>query len=351
MKTRDKVIFIAVCLILFCFIFYLVKSVITPFVISLIIAYLLDPLVDRLSEKCRLSRLAATLFIMGLFMSVVAVLAITLLPIIYSQLAALIGSAPKYSNIIIHEFYPNIVTLLNKSGFAIKGTMTELVSGDDFASNFLDLSKSIFDNVLTSSAAIINILSLIFITPILVFYLLKDWDILIGKISLYLPRSISSSTKKIMVDIDKSLSGYVRGQIHVCLILGTFYSILLTLIGLDFGLTIGFVTGLLSFIPYVGALCGISSAAIVALLQWGFDPKYIGLLGAVFIIGQLVESNLLTPKLIGSKVGLHPVWIIFGLFFFGALLGFIGILIAVPLTAICGVVIKHFAMEYKKRFT
>ena len=143
----------------------------------------------------------------------------------------------------------------------------------------------------------------------------------------------------------------VRGQFNVCLILVIIYSSLLSFTGLNFGFLIGFLTGLFSFIPYVGMLSGVTAAIAVALFQWGFDTSHISAVSLVFIFGQIVESNFLTPKLIGAKIGLHPVWLIFGLFIFGALFGFIGVLVAVPLTAICGVIIKHFALEYKKKFT
>ena len=205
-------------------------------------------------------------------------------------------------------------------------------------------------NAVSSTVFLINILSLIFITPFLIFYLLKDWDVVVNKVNSYLPESNTSLVRRIFREIDGTLSGYVRGQFNVCLILGTIYSVLLSCTGLNFGFIIGFLTGLLAFIPYVGMLIGVTIAIVVTLFQWGFDIPQISIISVIFIFGQVVESNFLTPNLIGSKIGLHPVWMIFGLFFFADLFGFIGILIAVPLTAICGVVIKQLALEYKRRF-
>ncbi|MBP7709982.1 MAG: AI-2E family transporter [Rickettsiales bacterium] len=351
MKTKDKVLSILTIFAALFWLIYLVKSVLTPFILSLIIAYFLDPLVDRFCTKCKLSRLAATSIILGLFLVILVALCSLLLPIIYTQFLSLLEALPGYFQILVNDFYPKIAASLNKAGFKLDTDFSHLIANEQVTTKFVDLSQNIFNNALSSSVFLINILSLVFITPILVFYLLKDWDLLVAKINNYLPRTVSSSVKKIAADIDKTLSGYVRGQFNVCLILGIIYSSLLSFTGLNFGFLIGFLTGLFSFIPYVGMLSGVTAAVAVALFQWGFDGGHITAISVVFIFGQILESNFLTPKLIGEKIGLHPVWLIFGLFIFGALFGFVGVLIAVPLTAICGVIIKHFALEYKKRFT
>jgi predicted PurR-regulated permease PerM len=350
MKLRDKIIFIVIALVIFSSLIYLIKSVIAPFISSLVIAYFLDPLVDRLHEKYKLSRLAATSLIMGLFVVSFVGICSVLLPIIYTQFMALLDALPDYLQTFTNDLYPKIAAILNRIGFGLQTDFSHLIEDQQISAQFIDLSKNIFSNALDSSLTLINILSLIFITPILIFYLLKDWDILIKKIHDFLPRNISASAKEIAREIDKALSGYVRGQFNVCFILGVLYSSLLSFSGLNFGFLIGFLTGLFSFIPYVGMLSGVTAAIAVALFQWGFDI-HIAYVAAIFIFGQIIESNFLTPKLIGSKIGLHPVWMIFGLFIFGALFGFIGVVIAVPLTAVCGTIIKHFSTEYKKHFT
>jgi predicted PurR-regulated permease PerM len=329
----------------------MVKSVLAPFICSLIVAYFLDPMVDRLGRKYKLPRWASTSLILGAFLAIFSTLCALLIPLIYGQFAALVEALPGYFQIIATDFYPKFAASLNKAGIKIEPSLTHLIGNKQIATHFVSLSQNLFNNAITSSITLINILSLIFITPILIFYLLKDWDILIKKISDYLPRTISSSVKKIAVDIDKTLSGYLRGQLNVCFILAIIYSSMLSMTGLNFGFLIGFLTGFFSFIPFVGMLCGIIAATIVGLLQWGVDATHIMAITLVFIFGQIVESNFLTPKLIGSKIGLHPVWLIFGLFVFGTLFGFVGVIVAVPLTAICGVIIKHFALEYKRRFT
>ncbi|MES2961247.1 MAG: AI-2E family transporter [Pseudomonadota bacterium] len=351
MKLKDKVISIVIILAIFFWLIYLVKSVLAPFICSFIIAYFLDPIVDFFCKKYKMSRALATSLILGLFLTILITLGAILLPILCAQFTDLLTALPGYFQTILHDFYPKVVSTLDGVGIRIEKDLSHLLANEQVTSKFVDLSKNIVDNAVNSSLTLINILSLIFITPILIFYLLKDWDILIKKIGDYLPRQVAISTRRIALDIDKTLSGYVRGQFNVCLILGLIYSSMLSFTGLNFGFLIGLLTGLFSFVPFVGMLCGVTTAIIVTLFQWGLDVTHIAAVSLVFIFGQVVESNFLTPKLIGAKIGLHPVWLIFGLFVFGVLFGFVGVLIAVPLTAICGVIIKHFALEYKKRFT
>jgi predicted PurR-regulated permease PerM len=346
LKFKDKVIFAIVIIAIFCWLLYLIKSVLTPFLASLAIAYFLNPLVNYLHNK-KLSRFTATSLILGLFLTIFTIICVTLLPIIGTQFAELLDTLPQYLQTIANDFYPKIAASLNRLGFNISADFSSVMHDQNVTSYFVNLSQNIF----ASSLSLINILSLIFITPILVFYLLKDWDLLIQTTNDYLPRKIVSSTKKIAAEIDKTLSGYVRGQLNVCLILSFFYSCTLSLTDLNFGFLIGLLTGFFAFIPYIGMLSGTIIALVVALFEWGFDTTHLTLITAIFIAGNILESNFLTPKLIGGKIGLHPVWLIFGLFTFGALFGFIGVLVAVPLTAICGTIIKHFALEYKKRFT
>lgn len=348
MQTRTLIIFLI--LAVFCGLFYLIKSVLTPFICSLIIAYFLNPLVDYLIKKHKLSRLTATSLILGLFLSIFVSVSLILFPIIYIQTVELIDVLPRYFQIIINDFYPKIVSAVGPFGLKLDNDLSHLMHGEKSGAYFVDFSQNFFSNALSSSLTFINILSLIFITPILIFYLLKDWDILIAKISELLPKQIAAPVKEVSHEINKTLAGYVRGQLNVCLILAAYYSITLSILGLNFGFLIGFLTGIFVFIPYVGMLCGTTAAVIVALFQWGFDFTSLTLVALVFLFAQLIESNFLTPKLIGDKIGVHPVWMIFGLFVFGVLFGFIGVLFAVPLTAISGVIAKHLAIKYKKKF-
>lgn len=350
MKLSEKSILLITIFLCGCLI-YMIRSVMTPFIFSLVAAYFLNPLVNLLDKKFKLSRLASTSLIMVLFLTIIIVLAVTLLPVLCDQLISLASSLPSYLQTLAQDLYPKIVANLNKAGMNLNPDISHLLQDERMNSQFVDVAKSVLNNAINSSATVINLLSLIFIMPILIFYLLKDWNHLVDHINEYLPHGISTTTRKIAGDIDKSMSAYIRGQFNVCMILAAFYSISLGISGLNFGFLIGFCTGLLIFIPYIGMLCGIITATIVGLVQWGFNPTYVIIITSIFVVGQILESNFLTPKLIGDRIGLHPVWIIFGLFVFGALLGIIGVLFAVPLTAISGVFVKHFLFEYKKRLS
>ena len=184
----------------------------------------------------------------------------------------------------------------------------------------------------------------------MVFYLLKDWGSFQSNFFGSVPKAIKKRVDKVLKDIDGSLSGYMRGQAFVCLLMAIIYSFLLFLTGLDFGILIGVVTGILTFVPYIGAIAGFATALIIAFFQWGFSTVDIASVVIAFAVGQFIESNFLTPRLIGDRVGLHPVWIIFGIFAFGALFGFVGVLFAMPLTAVAGVLMKDLVFEYKKRY-
>lgn len=348
MRLKDKLIIILIILTASIFIIYQIKNVLTPFLISIILAYFLHPLVDKLQDYYRIPRSLSTLLILLLFFCIVFGLLIITLPLIYNQTLQLFDNIPKYSKILNEEIYPKITKNLNGFGFHLDNNLADFLEKQSSNLQFGEVIKELFTNTINSSATIINILSLIFIMPILVFYLLKDWDRLIRSVNNNLPQKISKPIRTLAKNIDRTLSGFIRGQIHVCLILGFIYAMLLSFAGLDYGLLIGLLTGIFSFIPYIGMLCGVTIAIVVALFQWGLDWQNIGIISGIFIFGQIIESNFLTPNLIGNKIGLHPVWIIFGLFFFGTLLGIFGVIFAVPLTAMCAEIIKYLISNYNK---
>jgi predicted PurR-regulated permease PerM len=199
--------------------------------------------------------------------------------------------------------------------------------------------------VLQSGIAILNLLSLILITPIVAFYLLRDWDKVVRRLDTYLPRRHAQTIREQLAIIDDTLAGFVRGQINVCLILGTFYAVGLSLAGLKFGILIGLATGLLVIFPYVGLMVGMGAGLTLAFFQFDTLQPVFTVLG-VFVIGQMMEGYFFTPKLVGEKVGLHPVWVIFGMLAGAALFGFVGILLAVPATAVIGVLIRFAMQQY-----
>jgi predicted PurR-regulated permease PerM len=193
--------------------------------------------------------------------------------------------------------------------------------------------------------ALFNLISLILITPIVAFYLLRDWDIIVVKVETWLPRKHAAMIQTLLSEIDMIIAGFVRGTGTVVLFLATVYGGGLTLIGLDFGLLVGIVAGLLSFVPYLGTFTGLFVSLVIATVQWG-DLPHIAMVLGVFGFGQLIESYYLTPKLVGEKVGLHPVWVIFALMVGGLFLGFTGIILAVPIAATIGVLVRFSLTQY-----
>lgn len=348
MMKLDKIIIYLVIVILIFGFLLTIKPILTPFIVAIVVAYFLDPLADRL-VKLHLPRSSSALVILGVFLTTVIAISILILPLLYAQFISFVNAIPGYFNVFVTDFYPQIVAFSNGYGLVLKNDLYSYFDTQTVGSVF-GFSGNIVGNIMHSGVVLFNVLSLVFITPVLVFYILRDWDLMVSKIDHYLPATYAGNIRKIFKEIDNTLSGYVHGQFNVCLILGAFYAIGLSLVGLNFGFLIGFLTGFLSFIPYIGLFSGVVIGVIVALFQWGFDANNVITVLLIFITGQVLESNFLTPKLVGDKVGLHPVWIIFGLFVFGILFGFIGVLLAMPATAICGVLIKFCALQYKKNF-
>jgi predicted PurR-regulated permease PerM len=331
----------ALIIVIFVF-FNLISNILLPFVIGTIIAYFLDPAADKL-EKKGWPRAYATLFILSLFILFIIIFSYSVGPILYKQLIALITQIPQYIQNIIKISAPYLNNIYNKLGY--EGNVEQGIILKEFSDYALSLSKNIFKNIWLSSIAIINFFSLIFITPIVTFYLLKDWDVIMAKLSSLIPKRIQEECHSQLKAIDLVLSAYVRGQTNVCLILGIFYAISLSLIGLNFGFLVGFLTGIFTFIPYFGVLIGMLIGTIIAIFQGNGYAFTLIVLG-IFLLGQFIEGNFITPKLVGSKIGIHPALIIFSLLTGGALFGFTGILFAIPVIAIIGVLVKFFIKKY-----
>ncbi|WP_372834497.1 AI-2E family transporter, partial [Puniceibacterium confluentis] len=205
----------------------------------------------------------------------------------------------------------------------------------------------LLNTALSSAASILNIVVLFIIVPVVAVYLLLDWDRMVARIDELLPRDHAPTIRQLASEIDNTLASFIRGMGTVCLILGTYYALALMLVGLQFGLVVGFVAGLITFIPYVGALVGGALAIGLGLFQFWGDWLSLGLVAGIFVLGQVIEGNVLTPKLVGNSVGLHPVWLIFALSVFGTLFGFVGMLIAVPMAAALGVIARFAVARYK----
>ena len=210
----------------------------------------------------------------------------------------------------------------------------------------MGLLTGLFAQLWNSGKAIVDVISLLIVTPVVAFYMLLDWDRMVAKVDRWTPRDYVASVRQIAREIDQAVAGFIRGQGSLCLILGIFYAVGLSLVGLNFGLLIGLFAGMISFIPYVGSLVGLVLAVGVAIVQFWPDYIWVGVVLAVFFTGQFIEGNILQPKLVGESVGLHPVWLMFALFAFGALFGFVGLLVAVPAAAAVGVLVRFALSRY-----
>lgn len=322
---------------------WLLRSVLLPFVAGAVIAFFLDPATDRLSKI--MPRWAATALVIILF-ALVCILALLLaVPLIVSQIIGLVAAIPGYMELAYTNLQPTIAWLTERLGEEQVQQLRQSASG--FVGELLSIGATVASGVLRSGVALLNLLSLLIITPVVAFYLLRDWDRMTGTIDGYLPRRYRNTIRQLASEVNATLQSFLLGQSMVCLILGVTYAIALTIVGLNFGLVIGLIAGALTFIPYVGSLVGFVLSVGVALVQ--FDDWVMWLVVAgIFFAGQAVEGNFLTPKLVGSSVGLHAVWVIFALMAGGALFGFTGILLAVPVAAIIGVLIRFFLGRYRQ---
>lgn len=340
MKTKDKFLFLIFFLVVLALLMYEIRLFVTPFILSIAISYLLNPAVNFSTKKFKCSRVLAVSTIVGIFLMLFIVFCAIIIPLLYTQAIVLVESMPGYLEYFSSNFYPNIVAFFSRLNVEIEHDFFDLIRNNEFFIEGGGVGK-VITNVVNSTTFFINILSIIFIMPVLIFYLLKDWHLILDKIDSIIPEKYSNQVKNIFSSIDKSLSGFIRGQLNVCLILAIYYGVLLGFLGLNHGIFIGVLTGILAFVPYVGYGIGIVTALIIAIFQWGLSFYDVGLVLIVYLIGQVIESNFLVPNLIGKKVNLHPLWMIFGIFFFGSIFGILGILFSVPLTAISSVLIRH----------
>lgn len=327
-----------------CVLLYALHPILLPFVIGILTAYFLDPLVNKLTAR-KFSRNAATLLVLGCLLIIFVPTIFLLGGAIVSQIADFAAKIPNYTSDLLQRIKPFLQDLQER--FALfSSTNTEKFLQEHMADAFKIIGK-IVNSVLNEGFAFINVISLLLISPVVAFYMLSDWPKITSGFMNLIPLKHQKSVEDIFAQINKIISGYLRGQFVVCLFLGAFYSCGLLLVGLDLGLLIGFGAGLISFIPYVGSISGFLAAIILALTQYGFGIKLAEVI-AVFAVGQFIEGNFLTPKLVGENIGLHPVWVMFALLAGGTLLGLLGMLIAVPVAAITGVLLKIVIKNYQQ---
>ena len=325
--------------VVFLIVLWSMGDVILPFLVGGAIAYFLDPLADRL-QRLGMSRTLATAVIAVLTLILVVLLFLAVIPTLIAQLTQLINSAPEIFarlQTFLLERFPD----LNDETSTIRTTL------DSLGRTIQQRGGEMANTLIYSVFSVINAVVFMVIAPVVAFYMLLDWDRMVAKIDALLPLEHAPTIRELAKEIDRALAGFVRGQTLVCVILGTYYAVALMLAGLNFGAIVGAIAGFLTFIPYVGALVGGGLAIGLALFQFWGEWWHILLIWAIFQSGQFVEGNILTPRLVGGSIGLHPVWLLFALSAFGALFGFVGMLIAVPVAAALGVLMRFAVSQYK----
>lgn len=335
--------FWSAALVVFGFLLWVLKGVLLPFVIGMAVAYFLDPVTRRL-ERAGLGRTAATSLVLLCFAAVFVGAAVLAFPVLQGQLVSFIAAVPAYIEKVRALSAPWIEKLQTHV-LAIPPEKIQQQAGD-MAGTALSWARGALQAVWGGGVALFDILSIVLIAPVVSFYMLRDWPVMVAKVDGWLPRRHADTIRDLVRQMDAALSGFVRGQATVCLVLGLFYAVALSVAGLNFGFFIGFAAGLLSFIPYVGTLVGFATGMIVCWFQFGGDIEWLMIIAAIFGVGQLFESNVLTPKLVGDKIGLHALWILFALMAGGALLGFTGVMIAVPVAAVSAVLIRFALQQY-----
>lgn len=315
-------------------------SVMLPFLVGGAAAYFLDPLADRL-ERLGLSRVAATSLITLAAFLLVVLLVLAVIPVLVQQLTALINAAPEISA-RLEAFLVSRFPDLTDSTSVIRTTLAEI------AQAIQARGGALAQGVIASLFSVVSWLLFIVVVPVVAFYLLLDWDHIVARVDDLLPRDHAPVIRMLARDIDTALAGFVRGQVTVCLLLAVYYASGLMLAGLQFGLIIGAIAGAITVIPYIGALTGGVLAIGLAFYQFWGDWVAIGTIAAIFAVGQFMEGNVLTPRLVGKSIGVHPVWLIFALSVFGGLFGIAGMLVAVPLSATLGVLARFGVGKYKE---
>ena len=339
---QRQMIFWLAALAVFILVLWLLSEILLPFVAGAAIAYLLTPLADRI-ERLGVHRLAASLLIITIVVMAIVLLILLVAPVLGGQLSSFIENIPGYvtklQSLLSDPSRPWVQKLLG-AGFSADKSIGDLVTqGVGWLTTFL---KSLW----SGGRALVSVFSLIVVTPVVAFYMIYDWHSMIRTVDSWVPLHQRVTVRQLAREIDAAIAGFVRGQTAVCLILGSFYAVALTLSGLNFGLLIGLISGLITFIPYVGSMTGLILALGVAVAQFWPEYSLILIVLGIFLVGQFLEGNVLAPKLVGESVGLHPVWLIFALLAFGYLFGFVGLLVAVPLAATIGVLARFALRRY-----
>jgi predicted PurR-regulated permease PerM len=341
MRVQTQVLFWLVVAVALFLVVALLKDILLPFVAGMVLAYFLNPLADVL-ERTGLGRLTAAILIVAVVALAVAVALVLLVPFIANQLRQLTDNLPADLDRLKQAFEAWAASWAGDRFPMVRPGLERAF--DELSQKWSSALGAILGSLWSQGLAIINFLSLLLITPVVVFYLLIDWHPMLDKIDGWLPRDHLHTIRRLANDVNAAVSAFIRGQGTICLLLAVYYAAALSLAGVRSGLLIGLATGLFSFVPFVGWALGLLTAGAVALTQgWPNVPLLLTVVG-IFVVGMAVDAAVLGPKIVGQKIGLHPVWLIFSLFVFSYLFGFVGVLVAVPVAAAIAVLVR-FALE------
>jgi predicted PurR-regulated permease PerM len=326
------------------FALWLAWPILTPFLIAMGVAYVLDPLVERI-EGFGYRRVTVTAWVTVAFgLLLVAMLAV-LVPLLIQQVPGMIGFIIDSTRNAVDRARPMIDRLAQQLGTDSAGLIGQLPGGTEIATQVVGWLYAALRGVVSGGLALLNLASLVFLTPVVVFYLLRDWPKILQRVESWLPRDQAPTIVALVREIDQRLAGFLRGQALVCLLLGAFYAVGLSLAGLRYSILVGLLSGIVTFVPYIGVLAGAATGITMAVFQFS-DWWWVGAVAAVFAIGQFIEANFVSPKLIGERVGLHPVWLMIALLVGGVVGGLVGVMLAVPAAAAMGVLLRYALARY-----
>lgn len=347
MSIRNHLMFWFFISILFMALLWALKSVLVPFVLGIAIAYLLNPIVNRLGKFGLPRALSAICILVLFFLSVLSVLLIVG-PILYKELLQFSAEVPDYfqkMQLKLSEHISHIKLLQEKFGSASQGNIQNFIQEN--IGSAVNVIQFILEKIASGSKAILGWFALLFLVPIVSFFMMQDWPKITQWVEGLIPRDSHKVITGLLKKIDLKIAGFVRGQLSVMVIIAVVYAVALSLAGLKYGFLLGVSAGVLSIIPLVGSVVGLFLSTGVAWFQ-SADMSFVALIASIFIVGQFIEGNFLTPKLVGDSVGLHPLWVIFALMAGGSLFGITGMLLAVPVLASIGVLASYGLDEYKK---
>ncbi|MEM6811633.1 MAG: AI-2E family transporter [Pseudomonadota bacterium] len=323
---------------------WLFKSILMPFILGIVIAYLLNPLLKKFSSK-GVKRTTGSLILVILFYLFLSTIIALAAPIIARESADLIEKFPDYIEAFLSMVQPYTAWFQENFGQGYADDAKDFLKQN--INKILSVSGGIASGIAAGGQAFFGLLGIIILTPIVSFFMMKEWPAMTSWVEDLIPRQHETMIKDILKQIDQKLSGFIRGQITLSFVLALFYAVALSIAGLNYGFLIGITAGILSIIPLVGSTLGLIVSIAVAWFQSG-EISYVAIIGGIFVFGQIVEGNILSPKLLGDSVGLHPLWILFALMAGGALFGIVGMILAVPVAAIIGVFVSFAILQYKK---